>query len=141
MVSKHEDEEMKDEAQPATGKAKGAKKDKAKGIPRKALKNLIIKELEAQSKGVFNTLLKSDELPTPDENIFDPEAVHTNVGCDGCNVAPIVGLRYKCSVCKNFDYCAKCEERLDHEHAFLKISQPGGAPDVMITMLPEEEAP
>lgn len=59
--------------------------------------------------------------------------------CDGCGVGPIRGLRYKCSVCKNFDYCAKCEERLQHEHAFLKISQPGGAPDVMITMLGEEE--
>ena len=42
-------------------------------------------------------------------------------------------------MCKNFDYCPKCEDRLEHEHAFLKIAQPGGAPDVMITMLGEEE--
>ena len=53
---------------------------------------------------------------------------------------PIRGLRYKCSVCKNFDYCAKCEERLDHGHSFLKICVPGGAPEVMITMLNEEPA-
>lgn len=52
-------------------------------------------------------------------------------------MAPIMGLRYKCSVCKNFDYCAGCEERLGHEHAFLKIRKEGGAPDVMITMLDE----
>lgn len=48
-------------------------------------------------------------------------------------------MRYKCSVCKNFDYCAACEERLGHEHAFLKIKQAGGAPDVMINILNEEE--
>lgn len=51
---------------------------------------------------------------------------------------PIVGIRYKCSVRKNFDYCAGCEERLEHEYAMLAIKRPGGAPDVMITMLPEE---
>ena len=68
---------------------------------------------------------------TPEES----EVVHTGVECDGCGMNPIVGLRYKCSVRKNFDYCAKCEERLGSEHAMLKISKDGGAPDVMITML------
>lgn len=48
--------------------------------------------------------------------------MHENVSCDGCGDNPIRGLRYKCSVCKDFDYCAKCEERLQHEHAFLKIN-------------------
>lgn len=54
-------------------------------------------------------------------------------------MSPIKGLRYKCSVRKNFDYCAQCEERLGHEHAMLKISKAGGAPDVMITMLDEQD--
>jgi len=45
-VAIQDDEEMKDEAQQATGHSKG-KKEKIKGIPRKALKNLIMKELEA----------------------------------------------------------------------------------------------
>ena len=137
-VASQDDEEMKDEAQPATGHSKG-KKEKIKGIPRKALKNLIMKELEAQSKDVFTNLLKSDELPAAEQSTSEAEAVHANVSCDGCGIAPIVGLRYKCSVCKNFDYCAKCEERLGHEHAFLKINQPGGAPEVMITMMNEEQ--
>jgi len=64
--------------------------------------------------------------------------VHSNVICDGCNVNPIKGIRYKCSVCKDFDYCGVCEDRLDHEHPFLKIRKAGGAPDVLITMLPDE---
>ena len=36
---------------------------------------------------------------------------HTNVACDGCDMSPIVGVRYKCIVCKNFDYCEVCEEK------------------------------
>ena len=133
-----EDEDMKEDTQPAKGHSKG-KKDKIKGIPRKALKNLINKQLEAQSKDVFQKLLTSDELPSVEQSAKEAEAIHLGVSCDGCEVGPIVGLRYKCSVCKNFDYCSKCEERLGHEHAFLKIRQHGGAPEVMITMLNEEE--
>lgn len=63
--------------------------------------------------------------------------MHDKVECDGCGVNPIGGIRYKCAVCKNFDYCANCEERLAHEHPFLKIRNPSCVPDVMITILPE----
>ena len=131
-----DDEEMKDSA-PCRGKRGGKG---GKGMPRKALKNLINNELDKQAKDVFMKLLRSpDDLPAAEMNDEEAEAVHENVACDGCEVAPIKGIRYKCSVCKNFDYCAQCEERLGHEHAFLKITKPGGAPDVMITMVDEEQ--
>jgi uncharacterized CHY-type Zn-finger protein len=61
------------------------------------------------------------------------------VQCDGCKVAPITGIRYKCAVCEDFDYCAKCEENLGHDHPFLKIRKAGGAPTMMMTVLNEEE--
>lgn len=129
------DEEMKQE--PATGQKK-CKKDKVKGIPRKALKNLINNELEKQAQEVFKQLLKSDDLPQAEQAAGNPDAIHEGIECDGCSVNPIRGLRFKCSVCKNYDLCSACEERLSHEHAMLKISVPGGAPDVMITMLGDE---
>jgi len=52
-----------------------------------------------------------------------PKAVHSHIICDGCNVGPIVGIRYKCSICDDFDYCDKCEEQYKstHLHPFLKI--------------------
>jgi len=40
--------------------------------------------------------------------------VHKNVICDGCNVHPIVGIRYKCSVLPDFDFCEKCEATVEH---------------------------
>lgn len=134
----NDDAEMRDEQQAKKGKKQ---QDKVKGIPRKALKNLINKEFEKQAKDAFEKLLRSEELPAPDMTAEEAQAVHTNVECDGCGVNPIVGIRYKCTVRKNYDLCAKCEDRVDQEHPMLKITQPGGAPDVMITMLDEEEKP
>lgn len=64
-----------------------------------------------------------------------PNEVHERVECDGCGVAPVTGVRYKCSVCKDFDYCEKCEESKDHPHAFLKIKRAGDAPKVMMTTI------
>jgi sequestosome 1 len=66
------------------------------------------------------------------------QVVHQGVECDGCQVSPIVGHRYKCSVCQDFDFCSNCEEKIDHLHPFLKIKNAGGAPAVMITVLNEE---
>jgi hypothetical protein len=64
---------------------------------------------------------------------------HSTVACDGCGVHPIIGVRYKCCVCKNFDYCEVCEERLGHEHPFIKIVRPEDAPATIITGIYENE--
>ncbi|XP_004478190.1 sequestosome-1 isoform X2 [Dasypus novemcinctus] len=52
--------------------------------------------------------------------------VHPNVICDGCN-GPVVGTRYKCSVCPDYDLCAACEEKgLHREHSKLAFPSPFG---------------
>jgi len=51
---------------------------------------------------------------------------------------PITGIRYKCSVRKNFDLCSQCEERLGGEYAMLKLKEAGTAPEVMVTILPDD---
>ena len=52
--------------------------------------------------------------------------VHSLVSCDGCGMGPIVGARFKCSICDNFDYCENCEElyKNEHNHPFIKIYNP-----------------
>ena len=54
------------------------------------------------------------------------KVVHPGVRCDGCGVFPIVGCRYKCSVCEDFDYCENCEKKLGqkHNHPLFKINEP-----------------
>ena len=63
----------------------------------------------------------------PNQNKKDEPIVHRNIICDGCGMHPLVGVRYKCSVCRNFDYCEKCEEKFknEHQHPFIKIYNPG----------------
>lgn len=59
--------------------------------------------------------------------------VHRNIACDSCSpdeFRPIVGTRYKCLICKNFDLCENCEgmkiEVAGHNnsHVMAKILTP-----------------
>lgn len=58
----------------------------AKGIPRKALKNLIEAELDKQAKQIFNELLSSKNLLLKEEEeaIVEEGPIH-NAICDGCD--------------------------------------------------------
>jgi len=49
--------------------------------------------------------------------------VHTGVKCSQCGQNPIRGVRYKCNVCEDLNYCEKCEDEYGdkHQHPFLKI--------------------
>jgi len=51
--------------------------------------------------------------------------IHENVFCDVCEF-PITGIRYKCSICRDFDLCEDCEATLTHpeDHPLLKIRVP-----------------
>lgn len=50
--------------------------------------------------------------------------VHQNIICDGCNIGPIIGIRYKCTACHDFDLCENCEEKCNHAHPLIKIKVP-----------------
>ncbi|XP_023815306.1 sequestosome-1 isoform X1 [Oryzias latipes] len=53
-----------------------------------------------------------------------PPALHPNVTCDGCE-GPVVGMRFKCSVCPDYDLCSTCQAQGKHtEHALLPIWHP-----------------
>ena len=67
------------------------------------------------------------------------KAVHHGFICDGCGMNPIVGNRFKCTVCDNFDFCEACEEKFknEHNHPFLKIYNPSMAPVSIKCVIPE----
>ncbi|KAJ2822232.1 hypothetical protein FBU31_004653, partial [Coemansia sp. 'formosensis'] len=48
--------------------------------------------------------------------------VHPNVVCDACDF-PIVGVRYKCGNCLDYDLCEGCEATVKHNenHLFVKM--------------------
>jgi len=56
----------------------------------------------------------------------DERKVHEHVVCDGCD-GPVVGTRYKCSICPDYDLCETCELKPgvhDSSHPLLKITVP-----------------
>lgn len=72
-------------------------------------------------------------------------SVHSNIHCDGplCkdNKQYIMGDRYKCAVCHDTDFCAKCEalpvNRHNRTHPLIKFKSP--VRNVSVTTLGEKE--
>ena len=50
--------------------------------------------------------------------------IHTSAKCDICKKMPIVGIRYKCGICDNFDFCEICEKKhgIIHGHPMFRLS-------------------
>ncbi|XP_028271803.1 sequestosome-1 [Parambassis ranga] len=60
----------------------------------------------------------------PPPHLATPPVQHPNVTCDGCE-GPVIGTRFKCSVCPNYDLCSSCQAQGMHtEHALLPIWHP-----------------
>lgn len=93
-------------------------------------------DITNQFKEKFQNLVKLNEVKQDNkkeekENEKKEELIiHCRVKCDGCKKFPIEGIRYKCTICKNFDYCEECEKKyaLEHGHPLLKIRKPELAP-------------
>lgn len=76
---------------------------------------------DVTSKGVeaMKTWGRGEKLvpPAPEEYSW------SNVSCDGCSMNPIIGVRYHCPTCGNYDLCAACKEK-GHEHPLDVVPQP-----------------
>jgi len=79
----------------------------------KLREELITKTLLETSRAVEKSLGK------PNVEYKHNSSVHTHVKCDGCGVFPIVGVRYKCLECPDFDFCEKCEEVSGDAHGHV----------------------
>jgi len=81
-------------------------------------------ELNFPDAPPFDVELHAD-IPVSSAPEDKSEQVHSTVRCDGCNTHPITGVRYKCTVCRDYDLCAACESKDLHPatHALLKIKE------------------
>ena len=46
------------------------------------------------------------------------------VSCNQCEMTPLMGQRYSCSICEYFDLCSACEEQKGHQHPLILQDQP-----------------
>jgi len=101
------------------------------------LKSKLISETMKKNSALLEKTMESFQH-IPIKNIKKIESViHDQVQCKGCSASPIEGIRYKCSVCFDFDYCEQCEDKLAmaHNHPFLKIRVPFPLMEVQVKNL------
>merc|ERR1712047_87740 len=64
--------------------------------------------------------IPAEQQPTPQ----GPQEEHFGVTCDGCQ-GPVIGFRYKCVKCPDYDLCGKCEAKGFHPgHNMMRIATP-----------------
>lgn len=71
------------------------------------------------------------EAAVEEEFAPEPKVVHRGVVCDGCEMDPIVGVRYKSTLRSNYDLCEECEKKHDENDPLLKIKKPIGEIDLL----------
>jgi len=87
------------------------------------LRSAIALNKDANTLKVFATL-NQPTVQSQQENTINKE-YHVGVHCNGCQ-GPVIGFRYKCFVCPDYDLCEKCSSAGIHsEHNMIKITKPG----------------
>ena len=94
---------------------------------KKSLRLMVRSKLKNLEKNIISELcndIKNSQL-IPNQNI-NGRIVHKGVKCNQCGKNNIIGIRYKCSTCPNYNLCEDCEEDSTHDedHIFVKIREP-----------------
>lgn len=87
--------------------------------------------IQSLSSNLSSMMPSQTSTPTPkpanpEENKSEEAATHVGVVCDGCGKRNFSGIRYKCSVCNDYDLCESCESKGAHDpsHHFIKMVNP-----------------
>ena len=80
--------------------------------PKNAL-NKLFQQLEnienIRNKSLIMTEISNSKINVSSKIINSSILVHQGIKCDKCQKAPIVGHRFKCPKCLNYNLCEECE--------------------------------
>jgi len=84
---------------------------------------VMIQEQVKHLQSKVQTLETKKSVSPKKENKEVPQnkTVHSYVTCDHCKKGPIVGKRFKCVVCPDYDHCETCEINFPHQHDMLVL--------------------
>lgn len=76
---------------------------------------------QVTSKGLeaIETWARGEKLPKTPDDQFE----WGSVTCDGCQMYPLIGNRYYCETCGNYDLCSECQSK-GHEHPLKLVPPP-----------------
>eukprot|EP00463_Aulacantha_scolymantha_P003382 TRINITY_DN4240_c0_g1_i1.p1 TRINITY_DN4240_c0_g1~~TRINITY_DN4240_c0_g1_i1.p1 ORF type:complete len:249 (-),score=32.24 TRINITY_DN4240_c0_g1_i1:152-898(-) len=76
----------------------------------------------------FDRETNTDASQSQSQSQSNEQTVHINVSCDGCNMFPVIGTRFKCTVCPDYDLCSECESSdvpvHPEDHPMLQYKKP-----------------
>lgn len=97
-------------------------------------KEMTFDQIKSEIRSLWEPVIQKmfvEHVQTKQE--VQDEVVHEQYACDGCEVKPIKGVRYMCSVCGDYDLCQNCEKSGVHNHhTMLKIRHPRQAPHKLV---------
>ena len=90
------------------------------------IKSYIESEMEKFKQNLINEILEYNNKILNNEIKTETQLIHYKYKCENCNIKPIIGIRYKCNECINYNLCEKCyndliNNKINHEHKnFIK---------------------
>ena len=94
------------------------KKHKRKTLMKEMIRKVIRQELDSTPALTDRSEATNETTTTTNTT---SATVHNRVECDNCGMNPIVGIRYKCYISPDFDFCENCEASVPHPYPFIKI--------------------
>jgi hypothetical protein len=81
-------------------------------------------KLERNNGSKRFTMSKESIAPTKESYTSNKEVVHNGISCDECEMESIIGNRFKCSKCPNYDLCETCHSKNVHamDHIFIRVA-------------------
>ncbi|KAH8274072.1 hypothetical protein KR044_009872 [Drosophila immigrans] len=91
------------------------------------------KNMHMQISGASEEKVETKQEPTAAPSADDPSnfIIHDGVECDGCGTLPMIGFRYKCVQCPNFDLCQNCEAGHKHPNHLMVRMPTNNGPNVI----------
>jgi hypothetical protein len=96
---------------------------------------VIQQELLNTMREVSRNLNELKDAIVPQVN----QSVHIGVQCENCKFTNLIGIRYKCFICENYNLCQKCEaysESIHSGHCFIKLRIPDTMHNIVASGIP-----
>ena len=80
------------------------------------------KNFEQITKSVYIPIQKNVERKSM--KYHQRGIIHKGIQCSNCGMLPLLGFRYKCTICDNYNLCENCQDSsvsIKHDHPMVKI--------------------
>ena len=93
------------------------------------LRSLISEKMQSMEKDIINEVCRKVQnsiISNKTNNKKYNKVKHQNIKCNNCGMNNIIGVRYKCTQCENYNLCENCESKDCHDmnHILIKIKTP-----------------